>query len=1061
MSLVQDLGKVSVTVAGEWSSVQPYTRLDIVSYQGASYIAIKDVPSGIVLLDPSYWLCIAEKGGKGDKGDKGDTGDTGATGNGIVSVEKTGTSGNVDTYTITYTDGSTTTFTVTNGAVTSVDGKTGDVTLSNKADIDGSYEDLTAGSAEQLLSSVYVEDNTPYLFRTSGGNLEIGNREEQRKIVGTSVVQNQLINPDSSQSSGTTDGVTVTNNKDGSYTLSGTKTANANTYYYLMYSLPVGSKYVICGANTANAGAGGASGGYNLFCAYLNAGTSFAKQLGSQPLIINPSDTTKEGWRLQIQIGNANGAINTYNDTIKPMVINLTQRFGAEFADWLYSLTRAKYTEILYQLIPELNGGFIPYNTGVLGSVNVSKHRMTGFNQYNPNTDVVRVIRDNQYQITGSYTSLTGEDGSTITPDANGYFTPTKTQAVSVAGGNFTDTCVHLVWDGERDGEFEEYKTHEYDYDSSVELRGMLKIDENGNIYTDGDEYKADGSVKRKRGIANLGTAITSWNYEQRGGYGRFEAIQKLAGASTSGGTDINILCGKYAPNSSLISANAVNKAICLYNGTVYIRDDSYTTSAQLVTALQNVWIIYPLATITEETANPYTETQVVDNWGTEEFVDAQGRNFVIPVGQVTDYPQDLKAKLETAPNAPTANGDYIVRQSSNGTEYVPYVEPTTDFMTSVTYSELVALVNGNGLVAGMKYRITDYVTKINGVYDISAVVGQTAYFPYCKSAEHAFDLIVTAIDESTLDEHAVATQHAGDTYFANNALEAWDIKYTIENDPTKYIWADATNGKGVIFHMRDEYGNEAGYDFKNLLVVAYALTGIDGYNDELVYDATNQPKRYGSSFAVFHTLSRYLQSGSYNPPFAKYDFAVGANILGIIQFSEITDTFLTTFNAGLYYTFDVLSSDFTTHIDGSLNNGAGRVVGNVIEPCLDALYGFLGMSSVPMGLNCTIFENIDVTSKRAVIFNHIRGKAYLNIFGDDCSNNDIGEASYGNVFGNSCYFNTFGYDCQINTFGNDCQFNTFGNNIDTQSYTGFSGKWVMRNSNDVVKAFNPADLVQ
>ena len=40
---------------------------------------------------------------------------TGATGNGIASIAKTSTSGLVDTYTITYTDGTTSTFTVTNG----------------------------------------------------------------------------------------------------------------------------------------------------------------------------------------------------------------------------------------------------------------------------------------------------------------------------------------------------------------------------------------------------------------------------------------------------------------------------------------------------------------------------------------------------------------------------------------------------------------------------------------------------------------------------------------------------------------------------------------------------------------------------------------------------------------------------------------------------------------------------------------------------------------------------------------------------------------------------------
>ena len=46
---------------------------------------------------------------------KGNQGDTGATGNGIASIAKTSTSGLVDTYTITYTNGTTSTFNVTNG----------------------------------------------------------------------------------------------------------------------------------------------------------------------------------------------------------------------------------------------------------------------------------------------------------------------------------------------------------------------------------------------------------------------------------------------------------------------------------------------------------------------------------------------------------------------------------------------------------------------------------------------------------------------------------------------------------------------------------------------------------------------------------------------------------------------------------------------------------------------------------------------------------------------------------------------------------------------------------
>lgn len=66
-----------------------------------------------------------EQGIQGEKGVKGNTGESGvngtngtngADGRGITSITKTGTEGLVDTYTITYTDNTTSTFTVTNGS---------------------------------------------------------------------------------------------------------------------------------------------------------------------------------------------------------------------------------------------------------------------------------------------------------------------------------------------------------------------------------------------------------------------------------------------------------------------------------------------------------------------------------------------------------------------------------------------------------------------------------------------------------------------------------------------------------------------------------------------------------------------------------------------------------------------------------------------------------------------------------------------------------------------------------------------------------------------------------
>ena len=55
-------------------------------------------------------------GPQGAQGPAGQTGAKGEAGKGVVSIEKTATAGLVDTYTITYTDGTTSNFTVTNGA---------------------------------------------------------------------------------------------------------------------------------------------------------------------------------------------------------------------------------------------------------------------------------------------------------------------------------------------------------------------------------------------------------------------------------------------------------------------------------------------------------------------------------------------------------------------------------------------------------------------------------------------------------------------------------------------------------------------------------------------------------------------------------------------------------------------------------------------------------------------------------------------------------------------------------------------------------------------------------
>lgn len=112
-TITQDLGKVAYLSKGAYSSSTQYEKNDVVTYQGSSYVSLQ-ATKGNAPTNATYWQLIAEKG---TKGDTGATGQTGATGNGISSVAKTGTSGNVDTYTITYTNSDTDIFEVTNANV--------------------------------------------------------------------------------------------------------------------------------------------------------------------------------------------------------------------------------------------------------------------------------------------------------------------------------------------------------------------------------------------------------------------------------------------------------------------------------------------------------------------------------------------------------------------------------------------------------------------------------------------------------------------------------------------------------------------------------------------------------------------------------------------------------------------------------------------------------------------------------------------------------------------------------------------------------------------------------
>ena len=145
---------------------------------------------------------------------------------------------------------------------------------------------------------------------------------------------------------------------------------------------------------------------------------------------------------------------------------------------------------------------------------------------------------------------------------------------------------------------------------------------------------------------------------------------------------------------------------------------------------------------------------------------------------------------------------------------------------TYIHWSDLVDLRNNGELVPGMRYSIIDYLCT-------------TTQFD-TKSANHRFNIIVTADTENTLNENAYASKwidpYRAVDYFAGCHLEAWKIKYCIDNDTSRFPWADTVNGKGVIYEMIDEWGNKCPYDFKNIQFKRYKVTAMADANPVVDY---------------------------------------------------------------------------------------------------------------------------------------------------------------------------------------------------------------------------------
>ena len=333
--------------------------------------------------------------------------------------------------------------------------------------------------------------------------------------------------------------------------------------------------------------------------------------------------------------------------------------------------------------------------------------------------------------------------------------------------------------------------------------------------------------------------------------------------------------------------------------------------------------------------------------------------------------------------------------------------------VTPIAYSELKNLRDNNQLTPGAWYRITDYQC--------------TTSQENTQSAGHQFDIIVVADSTNKLNENAYAAIHTGNTYFQNSKLESWQLKYSIDNDTNRFAWANDTNGKGVIYYMKDELNNECPYDFKNIQFKRWAVSSVT--DPKMTQEALGE---LNNTFVFDNNSSKFQTRYAYQSSNCTYG---------------TTTHNVDSSNNDWYYTFSTIMYD-TANDEYMINqiedasikgnnfyndDGGGGCFGNLIEPYYNNWASDDDGIDGAQILNNIVFNGYYENSEEQPYVhhcfkNHISGNSYNNTFGNGCYDNTFGNGCYDNTFGNYCSNNTFGNDCANNTFVIRCYGNTFGN---------------------------------
>lgn len=272
--------------------------------------------------------------------------------------------------------------------------------------------------------------------------------------------------------------------------------------------------------------------------------------------------------------------------------------------------------------------------------------------------------------------------------------------------------------------------------------------------------------------------------------------------------------------------------------------------------------------------------------------------------------------------------------------------------------------------------------------------------------------------------------------------MNAWELKYCLDNDKDLFDWAE-TDGRGVIYWLKDEFGNEAPYDFKNAMFRRYQVSGVSNSllnafrNQYVAQDgyyaiSRNNNTRYWYTFAdaagtgdgslfgecTYNTIMPYI-----------YLSPKGKNIRGIndivLQSASRNQLGHNCFNITLFQNAN--GNELTGCADICGRAFSGNKIG---ENCRDI--------TMDMASRCKFETGVRQILGRATDNGELgSGCASINL-GDSCTSIRIGASCNTITFGSWSYSDEIGDASTSITLGNYCSYLKIGKMCNNIAFTNY-----------------------